>query len=353
MRGFRHRCGGLVALASRLLLASCAAKGPAPMPADFPSHTSAPPVEIHYRLTTGPDAVRADGLVERKKHIGSAWLQLLGLDAAGTIVSFTTPTRVHWRSASDLESFAIGSGRAGGRSGTRSACTPSSTPRRTRHELHRRSAPAPPEASRRARVRSSGPMGARMKLGSFSRYPFLFGPSPVHPLERLSAHLGGARVWAKRDDCNSGLAFGGNKIRKLEYLVAEAIAKGCDTLVSIGGVQSNHTRQVAAAAARVGMRCVLVQESWVDWPDAVYDRVGNILLSRIDGRGRPAGAGGVRDRVQGELGAGDPGHRGRRRHGRTPSRPARRTTGWVVSASRSGRRRSSSRSGSSASSSTR
>ena len=122
-----------------------------------------------------------------------------------------------------------------------------------------------------------------MKLASFSRYPFLFGPSPVHALERLSAHLGGARVWAKRDDCNSGLAFGGNKIRKLEYLVAEAIAQGCDTLVSIGGVQSNHTRQVAAAAARLGMRCVLVQESWVDWPDAVYDRVGNILLSRMMG----------------------------------------------------------------------
>jgi 1-aminocyclopropane-1-carboxylate deaminase len=122
-----------------------------------------------------------------------------------------------------------------------------------------------------------------MKLASFPRYPFLFGPAPMHPLERLSAHLGGARVWAKRDDCNSGLAFGGNKIRKLEYLVAEAIAERCDTLVSIGGVQSNHTRQVAAAAARVGMRCVLVQESWVDWPDAVYDRVGNILLSRMMG----------------------------------------------------------------------
>jgi len=122
-----------------------------------------------------------------------------------------------------------------------------------------------------------------MKLESFARYPLLFGPSPVHPMERLSAHLGGARIWAKRDDCNSGLAFGGNKVRKLEYLVAEAIEEGCDTLVSIGGVQSNHTRQVAAVAARVGMKCVLVQESWVDWPDAVYDRVGNILLSRILG----------------------------------------------------------------------
>jgi 1-aminocyclopropane-1-carboxylate deaminase len=122
-----------------------------------------------------------------------------------------------------------------------------------------------------------------MKLDSFDRYPLLFGPSPVHPLERLGSHLGGARLWAKRDDCNSGLAFGGNKARKLEYLVAEAIRQRCDTLVSIGGVQSNHTRQVAAAAARVGMKCVLIQESWVDWPDAVYDRVGNILLSRILG----------------------------------------------------------------------
>jgi 1-aminocyclopropane-1-carboxylate deaminase len=120
-------------------------------------------------------------------------------------------------------------------------------------------------------------------LDRFDRYPLLFGPSPVHRLERLSAQLGGADLWAKRDDVSSGLAFGGNKTRKLEYLVADALAQGCDTLVSIGGVQSNHTRQVAAVAARAGLRCVLVQESWVNWPDAVYDRVGNILLSRILG----------------------------------------------------------------------
>jgi 1-aminocyclopropane-1-carboxylate deaminase len=122
-----------------------------------------------------------------------------------------------------------------------------------------------------------------MTLNSFARHPLLFGPSPIHPLERLSAHLGGAELWAKRDDCNSGLAYGGNKTRKLEYLVADALAKGCDTLVSIGGVQSNHTRQVAAVAARLGLGCVLVQESWVDWPDVVYDRVGNIQLSRLMG----------------------------------------------------------------------
>src|SRR3954453_11662411 len=122
-----------------------------------------------------------------------------------------------------------------------------------------------------------------MNLDSFERYPLLFGPSPVHPLERLTKHLGGASVWAKRDDCNSGIAYGGNKTRKLEYLVADALAQGCDTLVSIGGVQSNHTRQVAAVAAYAGLNCVLVQESWVDWPDSVYDKVGNILLSRLAG----------------------------------------------------------------------
>ena len=122
-----------------------------------------------------------------------------------------------------------------------------------------------------------------MPLADFDRVPLLFGPSPVHRLERLTAHLGGADLWAKREDCNSGLAYGGNKTRKLEYLAADALATGCDTLVSIGGVQSNHTRQVAAVAARLGLRCVLVQESWVDWPDPVYDKVGNILLSRLAG----------------------------------------------------------------------
>src|SRR5919204_6124928 len=123
-----------------------------------------------------------------------------------------------------------------------------------------------------------------MGLADYQRVPVLFGPSPVHRLERLERHLGGGvEIWAKREDCNSGLAYGGNKVRKLEYLVADALAQGCDTLVSIGGVQSNHTRSVAAAAAVAGLQARLVQESWVEWPDAVYDRVGNILLSRIMG----------------------------------------------------------------------
>ena len=120
-------------------------------------------------------------------------------------------------------------------------------------------------------------------LEAYERFALLHGPSPVHRLARLSEHLGGPEIWAKREDVNTGVGMGGNKLRKLEYLVADALAQGCDTLVSIGGVQSNHTRSVAAAAAVAGLRARLVQESWVDWPDAVYDRVGNILLSRIMG----------------------------------------------------------------------
>ena len=122
-----------------------------------------------------------------------------------------------------------------------------------------------------------------MSIADFPRHPLLFGPSPVHRLERLTAHLGGAHIWAKREDCNSGLAYGGNKTRKLEYLVPDILAQGADTLVSIGGYQSNHTRQVAALAAHLGLQAVLVQERWVDWPDPLNDRVGNIMLSRIMG----------------------------------------------------------------------
>src|SRR5271168_3003872 len=121
-------------------------------------------------------------------------------------------------------------------------------------------------------------------LSQFERYPLTFGPSPIEHLSRLTKHLGGAvEIYAKREDCNSGLAFGGNKLRKLEYIVPDAIASNADTLVSIGGVQSNHTRMVAATAAKIGMKCRLVQESWVPHEDAVYDRVGNILLSRVMG----------------------------------------------------------------------
>ncbi|KAI4861115.1 putative 1-aminocyclopropane-1-carboxylate deaminase [Hypoxylon rubiginosum] len=140
-------------------------------------------------------------------------------------------------------------------------------------------------------------------FASIPRESFLFGPSPIQALPRISAALGSGkvRVYAKREDCNSGLAFGGNKTRKLEYLAAEALARGADTLVSIGGVQSNHTRQVAAAAAALGLRSALVQERWVELDDENddtdadsdaekqkkkreeehYAAVGNIQLSRL------------------------------------------------------------------------
>jgi len=122
-----------------------------------------------------------------------------------------------------------------------------------------------------------------MNLKKFECYPLTFGPTPIEKLQRLSDHLGNVEVYAKREDCNSGLALGGNKLRKLEYIVPDAIASGAGTLVSIGGVQSNHTRLVTATAAKIGMKCRLVQESWVPFEDAVYDRVGNILMSRVMG----------------------------------------------------------------------
>ena len=123
----------------------------------------------------------------------------------------------------------------------------------------------------------------------FPRVSLGFFPSPLSRLNRLSKELG-IEIWAKRDDVSSGLAFGGNKVRKLEWLAADAIKQGCDTLVSIGGVQSNHTRQVTAVAAVLGMKCYTGQETWAEWDDPVYDKVGNILLTRMMG-GNPIMAG--------------------------------------------------------------
>lgn len=125
-------------------------------------------------------------------------------------------------------------------------------------------------------------------LAAFKKYPLTFnGPSPISHLARLSKHLGkNVNVYAKREDCNSGLAFGGNKLRKLEYIVPDILAGEYTHLVSIGGRQSNQTRMVAALAAHLGKKCVLIQEDWVPIPEAekdVYNKVGNIELSRIMG----------------------------------------------------------------------
>ncbi|TRM57460.1 tryptophan synthase beta subunit-like PLP-dependent enzyme [Schizophyllum amplum] len=124
------------------------------------------------------------------------------------------------------------------------------------------------------------------KLASIPKETFLFGSSPIQLLPRLSEKLspdGKVKIYAKREDCNSGLAYGGNKVRKLEYLVADAKAQGCDTLVSVGGVQSNHTRAVTAVATASGMQAVTIQEKWVPIDPPLYDKTGNILLSRIMG----------------------------------------------------------------------
>ncbi|HVL60736.1 MAG TPA: aminocyclopropane-1-carboxylate deaminase/D-cysteine desulfhydrase family protein, partial [Microbacterium sp.] len=103
-----------------------------------------------------------------------------------------------------------------------------------------------------------------MALADFPRHPLTFGPSPVHPVNRLSDHLGGARIWMKREDDNSGLAFGGNKTRKLEYLVPDALEKGADTLVSIGGVQST---QCSCTSTAFMPRCAATAATWRVWFD--------------------------------------------------------------------------------------
>lgn len=101
-------------------------------------------------------------------------------------------------------------------------------------------------------------------------------------MTRLSDRLGGPRLWIKRDDC-TGLATGGNKTRKLEYLVADALSQGADTLITLGALQSNHARQTAAAAAKVGLKCVLVLEERVSQPTDAYRHNGNVLLDRLLG----------------------------------------------------------------------
>jgi L-cysteate sulfo-lyase len=108
------------------------------------------------------------------------------------------------------------------------------------------------------------------------------GPTPLEPLDRLSQELGGPRIWLKRDDC-TGLASGGNKTRKLEYLMADVVAAGADCVVTHGAVQSNHARQTAAACAKLGLPCHLLLSERVDWPYESYRRQGNVLLDQLLG----------------------------------------------------------------------
>ena len=107
-------------------------------------------------------------------------------------------------------------------------------------------------------------------------------PTPIHPLQNLGSRLGGPDLWIKRDDL-TGLEGGGNKTRKLEYLVGDAIASGADMLVTVGAIQSNHTRQTAAAAAKAGLKCALLHCAWTKDAGAQYRAVGNILFSHLMG----------------------------------------------------------------------
>lgn len=107
-------------------------------------------------------------------------------------------------------------------------------------------------------------------------------PTPLEPLPRLSAELGGPRLWVKRDD-QTGLAMGGNKVRKLEYLLADAREQHADVVLTTGATQSNHCRQTAAAAARLGLDCeLLLEHRFPEWGDD-YQHGGNIQLDRLFG----------------------------------------------------------------------
>ena len=119
-------------------------------------------------------------------------------------------------------------------------------------------------------------------LEHIPRTPLIHGPTPLEHLPRLSKELGGPQIWLKRDDC-TGLATGGNKGRKLEYLMADAVASGADCIVTYGAVQSNHARQTAAACAKVGLPCHLLLSQRVPWPHRSYQSQGNVLLDQLLG----------------------------------------------------------------------
>jgi len=121
-----------------------------------------------------------------------------------------------------------------------------------------------------------------MNLARFPRVKLGHLPTPLEPMEKLSRALGGVNLWIKRDDC-TGLATGGNKTRKLEFLMAEAVARGADTIVTQGATQSNHARQAAAAACKFGMRCEIILENRTGSTQHDYRSSGNVLLDRVFG----------------------------------------------------------------------
>ncbi|MDP6572583.1 MAG: D-cysteine desulfhydrase [Rhodospirillales bacterium] len=123
------------------------------------------------------------------------------------------------------------------------------------------------------------PLTERLK-----RVPLAHTPTPLEPLPRLAEHLGGPAIYVKRDDA-TGLAFGGNKTRKLEFLMADALDQGADTVITVGGVQSNHVRQTVAAAAKLGLKAEAVLSDIVEGRDGEYFASGNVLVDHLMGAG--------------------------------------------------------------------
>ena len=121
-----------------------------------------------------------------------------------------------------------------------------------------------------------------MHLSRFPRVSLAHLPTALERLPNLSTELGGPQIWVKRDDC-TGLATGGNKTRKLEFVMAEALEQGADTIVTVGAVQSNHVRQTAAAACKLGLSCEVLLEHRVPDPSDNYANSGNVLLDRVFG----------------------------------------------------------------------
>lgn len=142
---------------------------------------------------------------------------------------------------------------------------------------------------------SRSPAGRRAvldkALDDFPRIHLGHFPTPLEPMDRLSEHLAGPRIWVKRDDC-TGLSSGGNKTRKLEFLIADALEKGADCIITQGATQSNHARQTVAAAAKTGLGCHLLLENRIGSEDPQYRGNGNVLLDHLLGASvehRPGG----------------------------------------------------------------
>lgn len=131
-----------------------------------------------------------------------------------------------------------------------------------------------------------------MHLARFPRVHLAHLPTPLERLDRLTAELGGPEIWIKRDDC-TGLSTGGNKTRKLEFLMAEAMAQGADTVMTQGATQSNHARQTAAFAAKLGLACHILLEDRTGSNDANYNGNGNVLLDHLHGATTSKRAGGT------------------------------------------------------------